>query len=54
VVRPVLPRRVEWLELHRLRVGEAQADLRFQRTGADTVEVTVRRQSGPLEVAVER
>jgi glycogen debranching enzyme len=54
VVRPVLPRRVEWLELHRLRVGEAQADLRFQRTGADTVEVTLRRQSGPLEVAVER
>jgi glycogen debranching enzyme len=52
VVRPVLPPFVEWLELRRLRVGDARADLRFERVRGQ-VRVRVLRTDGRLDVVVE-
>jgi glycogen debranching enzyme len=53
IVRPVLPDFLNWLEIRRLRVGSARADLRFQRTGAGQVDVKVLNVSGSLDVVVE-
>lgn len=50
---PVLPEFVRWLELHRLRVGHAHADLRFERAQNGTVHVTVVNIDGDLDVVVE-
>jgi glycogen debranching enzyme len=54
VVRPVLPDFVDRLEVRRLRVGPGRADLRFQRTGAGEVGVTILNVSGPLDVVIEQ
>ncbi len=53
IVRPVLPEFVGRVEVRRLRVGDARADLSFRRTGAGPVEVTVRQVDGSLDVVVE-
>jgi hypothetical protein len=38
VVRPILPERVQWLELDGLRVGDASVRLRFERRPDGTVD----------------
>jgi glycogen debranching enzyme len=50
---PVLPQFVHWLELHRLSVGSAQADLRFERAANGTIHTTVLNVRGDLHIAVE-
>lgn len=50
IVRPILPAGCAWLEWKRLRVGEAKADLRFERDG-EHVRVRVLKTEGHLEVA---
>jgi glycogen debranching enzyme len=53
IVRPVLPQRLEWIELDRLRVGESSVRLRFERRrdGSVGVDADVH---GNLEVNVAR
>jgi glycogen debranching enzyme len=53
IVRPVLPEVVNYLELRRLRVGEACADLRFERISDGSVAVKVLKVEGQLEVVLE-
>ena len=53
VVRPTLPDGCERLELRRLRVGPAAADLRFRRADDGGARVEVVRVDGPLEVVVD-
>jgi glycogen debranching enzyme len=50
---PVLPEFVHWLELHRLRVGRAHVDLRFERAENGTVHVVVGNIDGDLDVVIE-
>jgi glycogen debranching enzyme len=50
---PALPDFVHWVEVHRLRVGSAHADLRFERAQNETVRATVIEVSGNLDVVVE-
>jgi glycogen debranching enzyme len=53
IVRPSLPRSVDFLELHGLRVGSAGADLRFERAEGDTVAVRTLAVRGELDILVE-
>jgi len=53
IVRPILPESVHTLELHRLRVGRAKVDLRFERARDETVQVHVLKTDGDLHVLVE-
>jgi glycogen debranching enzyme len=53
IVRPILPESVHTLELHRLRVGRAKVDLRFERARDGTVQVHVLKTDGDLHVLVE-
>ncbi len=50
---PVLPEFVHWLELRRLRIGSAHADLRFERTANGTVHAVVVNLDGDLDVVIE-
>jgi len=52
VVRPILPEFVNHVEIHNLRIGEALADLRFERAG-EGIEVKVRKVDGELDLVVE-
>jgi glycogen debranching enzyme len=52
VVRPALPDFVNRVEIRRLGIGEARADLRFQRAG-EKIEVEVLKIDGKLDVNVE-
>jgi glycogen debranching enzyme len=52
VIRPILPEFVNQVEIRRLRIGEARADLRFERAGGG-VEVKVLKIDGALDVVVE-
>jgi glycogen debranching enzyme len=52
VVRPVLPEFVNHVEIRRLRIGEARADLRFERAG-EGIEVKVLKVDGTLDLTVE-
>ncbi len=54
VVRPILPHFLETLDMKRLKVGDAEIDLRFSRTGEKRIDVRVLRQDGELEVHVEQ
>ena len=51
VVRPRLPAWLDWLEIHGLRVGDARADLRFERRSDGRAEVTAQVRTGHLTVA---
>jgi len=53
VVRPVLPDYVSTLEIHRLRIGDASADLRFERGPDGMLAAKTLRVDGPLEVVTE-
>lgn len=50
--RPYLPEWLEWVEVRRLRVGQAEIDLHYQRLGNQTV-VSVARKHGDVLVSVE-
>jgi glycogen debranching enzyme len=52
VVRPALPDFVNRVEIRRLGIGEARADLRFERMGG-MIEVKVMNIDGSLDVVVE-
>src|SRR5919197_2642381 len=49
IVRPQLPRNVDWLELRRMRLGDASLELRFQRDG-DRVAYDAQVTNGDLRV----
>jgi glycogen debranching enzyme len=50
VVRPRLPRSLDWLEIHGLRVADAVADIRFTRARDGTVDLDARLRTGNLRV----
>jgi hypothetical protein len=50
VERPQLPDFVHWLEMQGLKVGEASADLRFERTADGTIAFSVMKVDGKLDV----
>jgi glycogen debranching enzyme len=52
IIRPLLPQWTSWLEVRRLKVGNASVDLRFERAGQD-MKVDVLKVDGGLEVLVE-
>ena len=54
VRRPVLPEFVDDLEVQRLRVGDAEVDLRFERRPDQSVKVEVLKKHGRLDVIVTR
>jgi glycogen debranching enzyme len=51
VVRPRLPRWLDWVDLRGVRVGAGRVDLRYERSGADTLTAVVRKE-GDLDVAI--
>lgn len=53
IVRPLLPDFVSYCELHGLRVGQARADLSFERTERGTIAVTVSRVEGDLDIVIQ-
>jgi hypothetical protein len=53
VSRPMLPEFADWIEIRRLKVGEASADLRFERAANGGVAVEVLRVDGRLDVEEE-
>ncbi len=56
ITEPTMPGLGTWIELRGVRVGEASADLRFERTAAkaeDTARVDVLAVHGDLEVQIE-
>ncbi|MBO9539958.1 amylo-alpha-1,6-glucosidase [bacterium] len=52
IVRPRLPDFTEFIEIHRLRVGDSRLDLRFERAG-ERVRVRTLKHDGPLQIRVE-
>jgi len=50
VARPQLPDFVHWIEAHDLKIGEASADLRFERTADGTIAFSVMKVDGKLDV----
>jgi glycogen debranching enzyme len=50
VERPQLPDFVHWIEMQDLKVGEASADLRFERTADGTIAFSVLKVDGKLDV----
>ncbi|HJT19157.1 MAG TPA: glycogen debranching N-terminal domain-containing protein [Nitrospira sp.] len=53
IVRPMLPDFVDELEVHGLRVGTAEVNLRFTTGSNQKTDVEVLRVEGPLDVQVE-
>lgn len=49
IVRPTLPRWLDWVEIHRITVGRGEVDLRYQRVGEHTA-VDVAAMRGKLRV----
>ena len=54
VRRPVLPEFADEIEVQRLRVGDAEVDLRFERRPDESVRVEVLKKRGRLDVIVIR
>lgn len=52
IIRPLLPEFVDRLEVRRLQVGKARADLLFQRSARGTA-TDILRIDGDLEIVVE-
>lgn len=53
IVRPLLPNFLDELEVHKLRIGGAEVDLRFLRGSEDSIRVEVMKVEGQLDVLVE-
>ncbi len=54
IVRPTLPGPVDELHIQGMKVGQAQVDLRYERTRDGTVSVHVLRVDGALDVIAEQ
>lgn len=54
IIRPMLPEFLDEIEVHRLRVRDAQIDLRFERTPEGSVRVSILRLKGQLKVLVDQ
>jgi glycogen debranching enzyme len=54
IIRPILPEFLDELEVHRLRVRDAQVDLRFERTAEGSVRVSILKLKGQLDVLVNQ
>jgi glycogen debranching enzyme len=54
IVRPMLPPSVEWIEVNRLRVGTAEAYLRFDRRDDGSADVDAKVLHGDLQMQVRR
>ena len=54
IIRPILPEFLDELEVHRLRVRDAQVDLRFERTSEGSVRVNILKLKGQLDVLVNQ
>jgi len=54
IVHPILPDFIDEVELHRLRVGDAQVDLRFERNTGKVFTVKTLRVTGRLDVVVSQ
>ncbi len=52
IVNPDLPALITWLEMRRVRVGQAVVDLRFERD-VDRVKTEVMKSQGPVEVIIQ-
>jgi glycogen debranching enzyme len=52
IVRPLLPKTVDDLDVRRLRVGDSRTDLRFRRGEGERVDVEVLSVDGDLDVVV--
>jgi len=48
----MLPEFADWIEIRRLKVGDAKADLRFERTAKGGAAVEALRVDGRLDVEV--
>jgi len=53
IVRPMLPRGLDRLDVSRLRIGQASVDLTFRRR-KDGVDVDIVKLEGPLDIQVRR
>jgi glycogen debranching enzyme len=53
IIRPVLPDWIQRLQVRGLRVGQAHADLTFERTPDGSIAVDVSKVSGSLQVILE-
>ena len=53
IVRPMLPGFLSELEVHKLKVGGGETDVRFRRRPHGRIDVEVLRVEGPLHVQVE-
>ncbi len=54
IVRPTLPGPIDELHIQGMKVGQAQVDLRYERTRDGTVGVRVLKVDGALDVVVEQ
>jgi len=53
IIRPILPDFIDHVELHRLRVGTAQVDLKFDRAADHRIKTSVMKVDGELDVQIE-
>ncbi|HET6675975.1 MAG TPA: amylo-alpha-1,6-glucosidase, partial [Nitrospiraceae bacterium] len=53
IVNPDLPALITWLEMRRVRVGQAVVDLRFERGVDGLVRTEVMNSQGPVEVVIQ-
>ena len=53
IVNPQLPPFITWLEMRRIRVGQAKVDLRFERDGHGRVRTEVTKNEGAVEVVIQ-
>ena len=53
IVNPDLPALITWLEMRRVRVGQAVVDLRFERDVDGRVRTEVMKSQGPIEVVIQ-
>ncbi|MGE5615640.1 MAG: glycogen debranching N-terminal domain-containing protein, partial [Bacillota bacterium] len=54
IVRPILPEFIQRVEVKRLRVGDAEVDLLFERVRSGRLAARVSRLAGPLEITIPR
>jgi glycogen debranching enzyme len=54
IVRPVLPASVDWIDVHHLRVGDAEVRIRFERRGDGEIVAAASVTRGELQVRVTR
>ncbi len=53
IIKPVLPRSVNHLEVKGLRVGKARVDLTFSRKSEQKIQVQIQKNDGGLDIVIE-